>query len=59
MTSAPLPLELDPGDAMPDLTARRPEVVRRLLDRGVSARALRALLPAWEPVIDQAVSQGR
>lgn len=48
---------VDPtGDTMTDLTARRCEVVRRLLDRGVPALALRALLPGWDPVIQEAVS---
>lgn len=54
MTTPPAALELDPGDTMPDLTARRPEVVRRLLERGVSVRALRALLPEWDLVIQEA-----
>jgi hypothetical protein len=48
---------LDPtGETMIDLTARRCDVVRRLLDRGVPPLALRALLPGWDPVIAEAVS---
>lgn len=48
---------VDPtGDTMTDLTARRCDVVRRLLDRGVPPLALRALLPGWDPVIQEAVS---
>lgn len=43
----------DHGDAEPDLVARRPEVVRRLLARGVPPRTLEALLPGWEQVIGE------
>jgi hypothetical protein len=43
---------------MTDLTARRAEVIRRLLARGVPPRALRALLPDWDPLIQEA-SAGR
>lgn len=41
----------DASEAVPDLTARRPEVVRRLLERGVPVQTLRVMLPDWEPVI--------
>lgn len=44
----------DLGDSMNDLVARRPDVVRRLIDRGVPARTLRALLPEWDPLIREA-----
>lgn len=42
------------ADDMPDLTEHRPEVVRRLLARGVPPRALEALLPGWELLITDA-----
>lgn len=42
------------GEAVPDLTVRRPEVVQRLLARGVPPRALEALLPGWELLITEA-----
>lgn len=41
-------------DAVPDLREHRPEVVRRLLARGVSPRVLEALLPGWELFITDA-----
>lgn len=56
MSDAPIPPVPDPGDAMPDLTARRPDVVRRLIERGVPARALQALLPDWEVFIQDAAA---
>lgn len=34
---------------MTDLTARRPDVLRRLIDRGVPADTLQTLFPDWEP----------
>lgn len=40
-----------------DLTARRPEVLRRLLDRGVPAGTLQTLFPDWEPLFDAALSE--
>lgn len=43
---------------MTDLTARRAEVIRRLLARGVPPRALRALLPDWDPLIREASAGG-
>jgi len=36
------------------VTRHREDVLRRLLDRGVSAGTLRALLPDWVPLIDGA-----
>jgi hypothetical protein len=33
--------------------ARREQVVRRLLDRGLSPRLLAVLLPDWQPLIDR------
>jgi hypothetical protein len=34
-----------------DLTARRPDVVRRLLERGVPVTTLQTILPDWEPFL--------
>lgn len=47
-----------PGGDRPviDLTARRPDVVRRLIERGVPATTIRTLLPDWEPVVAAAIS---
>ncbi|MBW3657560.1 MAG: hypothetical protein KY457_02905 [Actinobacteria bacterium] len=42
---------------MTDLTARRPDVLRRLLDRGVPAGTLQALFPDWGPFVDAALSE--
>lgn len=42
---------VDAGTDVVDPAARRPDVVRRLLACGVSPRALRSLLPDWEPMI--------
>ena len=39
------------GEVGFDLRARRLEVVRRLLSRGVSAATLRAVLPEWDGLI--------
>lgn len=39
---------------LPDLRARRPEVLRRLMDRGVPASALATILPDWEPFLADA-----
>lgn len=43
-------------DAVADLTERRPEVIRRLIERGVPPRALEVLLPGWELLIIEAGS---
>lgn len=43
------------GDAT---AARRAEVVRRLLERGMSVRALEALLPGWEGTIAEVAATG-
>lgn len=43
----------DTGEDMTDLAARRPEVVRRLLDRGIPSQTLKTILPGWEHVIEQ------
>lgn len=37
-----------------DVAAYRPEVVRRLLERGVSAQTLAIVLPDWHEVISSA-----
>lgn len=55
-TPGPRPDATDVGDTMSDLTARRADVVRRLIDRGVPVRTLRALLPDWDPLIQEASS---
>lgn len=48
----------DPGGPdVTDLTARRPDVLRRLLDRGVPAGTLQALFPDWGPFFDAALSE--
>lgn len=39
------------GGALLDLSDHREVVVRRLLDRGVTATTLRALLPDWDGLI--------
>lgn len=44
----------DAGEVSEDLTERRPEVVRRLLDRGVPLRTLQALFPDWDRVLGEA-----
>lgn len=44
----------DAGEVSEDLTERRPEVVRRLLDRGVPLQTLRALFPDWDRVLGEA-----
>lgn len=44
------------ADDAADLTEHRPEVVRRLLARGVPPRALEALLPGWELLITEAAT---
>lgn len=41
------------GDAVPDLAERRPEVVRRLLARGMPPRAIEILLPGWELLVTE------
>lgn len=47
------------GDPMIDLVAaRRPDVVRRLIEAGVPARTLRALLPEWESLIRETTTSG-
>lgn len=56
MTGATQPDVTDVGETMSDLTARRVDVVRRLLERGVPVRTLRALLPDWDPLIQEASS---
>lgn len=42
-------------DVVVDLAGHREDVVRRLLDRGVSVGTLRALLPDWDPLIAKVV----
>lgn len=47
-----------PGDTtVTDLTARRPDVLRRLIERGVPAHTLQTLLPDWEPFLVAALSE--
>lgn len=53
MQIATEPLE----DSATDLIARRPEVLRRLIDRGVPAQTLTTILPGWEPFLDAALAQ--
>ncbi len=51
------PVDVGPEAAGLDATpivARRTDVALRLMRRGVSARVLEALLPGWEPAIQQA-----
>lgn len=38
----------EPGEDTLDLATRRPEVLQRLLERGVPARTLQTLFPGWE-----------
>ncbi len=45
------------GAGMIDLNARREDVVRRLIERGVPERTLRALFPDWESMILAAVKR--
>lgn len=54
----PMSTDSSAADAVADLTERRPEVVRRLLARGVPPRALEAVLPGWEVLLDQAEAPG-
>jgi hypothetical protein len=42
-------------DVTTDLAARRADVLRRLLDRGVPPRTLETLLPGWEPFLTAAL----
>lgn len=42
---------------VPDLTARRPEVLRRLLERGVPAGTIQLLFPEWETVLAVALDE--
>lgn len=44
-------------DVTADLAARRPEVLRRLLDLGVPHATLQLLLPGWEPFLAAAQDQ--
>lgn len=43
----------DDGEVIVDVRQRRPEVVARLLDLGVSARTLTILLPGWTSLIEE------
>lgn len=49
----PVGVSDEAGEVVPDLAARRPEVVRRLLERGVPPRTLQALFPGWDVAIDE------
>lgn len=42
---------------VPDLIARRPDVLRRLLERGVPARTIQLLFPEWDTVLAVALSE--
>lgn len=44
-------------NTVPDLTARRPDVLRRLLERGVPAETLQTLLPDWDVALATALSE--
>lgn len=46
-----------PETTVPDLAARRPDVLRRLLDLGVPPQTLRTLLPEWDAVLTDALSE--
>jgi hypothetical protein len=45
------------GSVPVEPTAYRVEVIRRLLERGVTVRSLEALLPGWETEIAAAIEQ--
>ncbi|HEX2028401.1 MAG TPA: hypothetical protein VHF25_10425 [Nitriliruptorales bacterium] len=45
-----------PVEVAADVAARRGDVLRRLLERGVPAGALRTLLPGWDDVITSATA---
>lgn len=45
------------GEAPVDPAAYRVDVIRRLLERGMTVRALEALLPGWETEIAAAVEE--
>lgn len=45
-------------DPSHDVEARRADIVVRLLERGMSARVLRALLPGWDEAIRTAAPPG-
>lgn len=47
-------LEAPGVQPVPELVRHRTDVVRRLLDRGLSPRVLEALLPDWAPLIAEA-----
>lgn len=44
---------------VPDLVARRPDVLRRLLERGVPPQALRTILPDWGADLALALTSAR
>lgn len=44
-------------DVRAQLVARRSQVVRRLIDRGMTAGTLTQLLPDWEPFVAAAVTR--
>lgn len=46
-----------PDEGIVDLASRRPDVVRRLLARGISAQTLAAILPALESDIVAATAE--
>lgn len=43
----------EPPDVRVSAEAHREEVVRRLLERGLSRQAILALMPAWQPLVDR------
>lgn len=42
---------------VPDLIARRPDVLRRLLERGVPAQTIQLLFPEWDSVLTTALNE--
>lgn len=44
-------------NTVPDLIARRPDVLRRLLERGVPAETIQVLFPDWDTVLAAALSE--
>jgi hypothetical protein len=42
-----------------DVHRHREDVVRRLLDRGLTPAVLTQLVPEWHPLIDRVAARGR
>lgn len=47
----------DTETTVPDLIARRPDVLRRLLERGVPAQTIQLLFPDWDGVLAVALGE--